>query len=134
MVSRKILVIFVVLLLVVVSYPFWSLFFIVGAPTPLFSVSNYDNVSHTIAVEIIGPDNTSIFNDSRNLDPDEHWSHPKPLYMVSRSYFAWGEDRYTVYATMDYNVTRNMTINYHLWNNPRIKIYDGTLIIGEITV
>ncbi|WP_052402840.1 hypothetical protein [Methanococcoides methylutens] len=134
MVSRKTLLIFILLFLVVISFPFWFTFFIAGSPTPLFSVSNYDNVSHTVAVEIIAPDNTSIFNDSRDLDSDEHWSHPKPLYMVPRSVFAWGEDRYTVYATLDNNVTKNMTINYHLWNDPSIEIYDGTLSIGEITV
>jgi hypothetical protein len=134
MVSRRTLVIGILVLLLVVSFPFWFTFFIAGPPTPLFSVSNYDNVSHTVGVEIIGPDNTSIFNDSRTLAPDEHWSHPKPQYMLPKSVFSWGEERCIVSATLDNTTTKNMTIYYHPWNNPHIKVYNGNIEVVWLTV
>ncbi|NYT19288.1 MAG: hypothetical protein GKC08_03230 [Methanosarcinales archaeon] len=134
MISRKTFVIGILVTLLILLFPFWFTFFIAGSPIPLFTVYNSDPISHTVGVDIIGPDNTSIFSDSGTLGPDEHWSHKKPLWMVPRSFFAWAEDKYMVYATLDNNTTKNMTINYHLWNDASIHIYNGNMSIGEITV
>jgi hypothetical protein len=44
------------------------------------------------------------------------------------------EDEYMVYATLNNNTTKNMTIYCHLWNNPSIELYNGIMELGEVTV
>lgn len=73
-------------------------FYIMGQPTSLLYIHNYDvNNSHEVAVEIINSDNESIFKEIYYLNQSEQIEHPKPPMMKDPKIM----EEYTIKVVLD---------------------------------
>ena len=115
-------IVFVMLMLMVIA-PYISKilpFYIMGQPTPLFHIYNYDaNNSHEVVVEIINSDNESIFKELYYLDPNEGVGFPKLPMMEDPKIM----EEYTIKVVLDNDTMKLHHTMIDPWTTLVIDLY-----------
>lgn len=94
-------------------------YWIVGQPTPFFTIRNEDSNSHNVDIEIFNSDNESIFKELYILNKSEHKEYPKPQTMTKpESYHT-----YTFKVTLDNETTKIHTEQIGPWATLEISLY-----------
>lgn len=141
--NRKRLLLIVGLILLVVISVCLFLFIILPMmilppyPPSLFEISNYDDVNHTVSVEIFNSENNSIFLESFDVKPDELFSFERGLDWCPRNRFwwlSWEEVPYTFHIMLDntYNTshytvlipTKSVWISIYLDDENPLEVFD----------
>jgi len=116
----------VVVVLVVMPY------MLMGAPLPLFSITNQHFDNHEVMVEILDFNNKSVFNETYKLGPEERISYPENVWEKE---IKWPKGEYTFKVTLDGKVMRTYRETVDTWKLTSISINrNGDLEIGTIVV
>ena len=106
--NKKILAVgvisFFVIFIPIYFFIIWPMMILPPYPSSLFVISNWDDVNHTVQVEIINSNNNSIFIESFDLKPDDLFSFERILDWCSKGRFywlSWDEGSYTFKVTLD---------------------------------
>ena len=106
-VNKKILTLgvisFFVIFIPIYFFFIWPMMILPPYPASLFVISNWDDVNHTIEIEIFDSNNNSIFIESFDVKPDELFSFKRILDWCSQGSFywlSWDEGSYTFQVTL----------------------------------
>ena len=129
-----------VMLMLMVIAPYISKilpFYIMGQPTLLFHVYNHDaNNSHEVVVEIINPDNESVFKELYYLDPNDGAGSPKLPMMEDPKIM----EKYTFKVVLDNDTMKLRNTMIDPWTTVDIDLYQnshenpGEIVPLEISV
>ena len=109
-------------------------------PSPLFYIFNSDDdTNHTVTVEIFNSNNTSIYNKSFDVKPDDYikidrgfdWC-PKHMFY----WFFWDEGSYTFYVTLDNTYNESYHTDLYPVKSIMIRLYSNEipLKVGAVTI
>lgn len=136
MIRKKIIVIIVILLVVLAVYEIVAYipYLMMGPPFEVFGINNMDSKSHTINVQVHGPTNRLLINQTYNLGPSQTVSHPETGWKDAHE-----KDRlfpngyYTFIITLDGNVTETYEGVMDTWSSASIYIDNyGKVFIGKV--
>ena len=112
---------------------------IMGGPTSLFFIANYDTKNHTIAIKVVDSTNKTVLSQSYNIQPDSTIQYARGFGWyptVTWTPYTWSEGKYTFIAVLDGNITASHTTNVQITQTIWIEIgFTGNpLEIGEAWV
>ncbi|AKB27207.1 hypothetical protein MSSIT_0488 [Methanosarcina siciliae T4/M] len=117
---RKILL-FLLIIPIVAIVGYYALIFLLGGPAlpNFFEIRNNDAGTHEVTVEILDSHNSSIFEESYKLYPDERASEAKPFDLQ----YSTGMKKYTFKITLDNGVEEEtIPVSLHRWSTAVIDI------------
>lgn len=120
-----------ILLILFVGYYLFFLVFplvLVGPPTSLYYLSNHDDVSHNVTVQIFDDSNITVLkkhyildtNESISLDREIRWYFPTPSTFVT-----WSDGVYTFNFTVDNVVSEEVTEEIGQYLTVAVRLKSG---------
>jgi hypothetical protein len=141
--KKKLLrIIGIVLFVIIIGYLFvfvWFPIMLIGPPTPLFSIHNFDSENHSLTISIRDSTKRTIFVESYTVQPNQSVHHTRGFGWyptITWTPFTWSAGEYTFSAVLDDFYTASHTTNVTITQTIaiRIKFMDTPLEIGEIWV
>ncbi|WP_462271967.1 hypothetical protein [Methanohalophilus sp.] len=116
----------VVFIITLISICFIALPFVfLGAPSPLFTITNTDINEHDVLIELFDSNNNLVYNNTYELIPESKILQSKPSGMLLQLSFPPGnKEEYLLKITSDDNITKSRQIELELWNTIDVKLYD----------
>lgn len=114
-------------------------FMLIGPPTPLYYIYNFDTENHTLTISVIDSNKKTILFRSYNVQPDKGISFDRGFGWyptMTWTPFTWAEGKYTFIAVLDGNITASHTTNVQITQTIWIEIefMGKPLEIGEAWV
>jgi len=125
--KKKVIILIISLLLIFIGYYFFFLVFplmMVGPPCHVYSIGNYDNITHNITVEILDEKNNSVFLKQYSIQPDQRVDYDRQVrwYIpLSSEYITWSHGTYTFHFTVDNNISKSITTK--IWTHQTIGVW-----------
>ena len=136
MTRKKIIVIIAILLVVLIVYEIVAYipYLMMGPPFGVFGINNRDSKSHNINVQVFGPTNKLLINQTYNLGPSQVVSYPETGWKdVHEKDRLFPNGYYTFIITLDSNVTEIYEGIMDTWSSAHIEINNyGNIHIGKI--
>ncbi len=99
-------------------------YFLVGAPSPLFCIHNYDSKEHKVVIEIFDSNNESVFEQTYELAPEAEICQSKPTWLLLQVSIPPGNTKdCTFKATLDDNIMEKHQIGLQPWVTASIILY-----------
>jgi len=126
--KKPLRIIGIIVIILAAGYFFFfivSPFVLIGPPSPLYYIHNFDTQNHTLTICVNDSTNKTILFQSYSIQPDESMSYDRGFGWyptVTWTPFTWSEGTYTFYVVLDGNIVASHTTNVQYTQSIWIEI------------
>ena len=122
------LTIFVILILFIGYYLFFLVtpLIVVGPPSSVYSITNYDSMPHNISVLIFDENNKSVLQNTYVIRPEQNVDFDRQINWhipIMSEQITWSHGTYPFQFILDNNISKNITIPIWPWQTIGVWLY-----------